>query len=178
MLDTPFWGGVRAGSKAYVLASRVMASWMAARVTKVSRVPARFSKSLARRRFRPNQRPASAALPTGSGAQQIENRVRRRPHVGRSWAIARRAHRRAAHLGSALPTIRTPMSSYLVAASRPTANTGLPADPASSCPSGCSHASSLACSSKGWPPRTRLGGWSSSPTRPSRQPSKPGLPAP
>ncbi len=39
---------------AYALASRLRASWMEARVTKVARVSARFSKSLARRRFRPN----------------------------------------------------------------------------------------------------------------------------
>src|SRR4029077_6672864 len=39
----------------YALASRLRASWMEARVTKVARVSARFSKSLARRRFRPNQ---------------------------------------------------------------------------------------------------------------------------
>ncbi len=32
-----------------------MPNWIAARVTKASRVAARFSKSLARRRFRPNQ---------------------------------------------------------------------------------------------------------------------------
>jgi hypothetical protein len=46
--------------KANVLASRLMASWMAARVTKVSRVPARFSKSLARRRSRLNQEKLSS----------------------------------------------------------------------------------------------------------------------
>jgi hypothetical protein len=39
---------------AYALASRLRASWMEARVTKVARVSARFSKSLARRRLRPN----------------------------------------------------------------------------------------------------------------------------
>ena len=39
----------------YALASRLRASWMEARVTKVARVSARFSKSLARRRLRPNQ---------------------------------------------------------------------------------------------------------------------------
>src|SRR4029077_1222139 len=43
-------------------------------------------------------------------------------------------------------TIRTPISSYRAVASRPTASTGLPADRASSCPSRCSHASSVACS--------------------------------
>jgi len=42
-------------------------------------------------------------------------------------------------------TIRTLISSYRVAACRPTASTGLPADPASSSPSRCSHASSAAC---------------------------------
>jgi hypothetical protein len=36
-----------------------------------------------------------------------------------------------------------------LAASRPMANTGLPVDPASSCPSGCSHASSAVCSWRG-----------------------------
>lgn len=40
----------------YALASRLRASSMEARVTKVARVSARFSKSLARRRFRPNQK--------------------------------------------------------------------------------------------------------------------------
>jgi hypothetical protein len=39
----------------YALASRLSESWMEARVTKVARVSARFSKSLARRRFPPNQ---------------------------------------------------------------------------------------------------------------------------
>ena len=39
----------------YALASRLRASWMEARVTKVARVSARFSKSLARCRFPPNQ---------------------------------------------------------------------------------------------------------------------------
>ena len=39
----------------YSLASRLSASWMEASVTKVSRVVARFSKSLASRRLRPNQ---------------------------------------------------------------------------------------------------------------------------
>src|SRR5271169_2890061 len=38
----------------YALERRRRASWMEARVTKVARVSARFSKSLARRRFRPN----------------------------------------------------------------------------------------------------------------------------
>jgi hypothetical protein len=47
------------------------------------------------------------------------------------------------------PTIRTPTSSYRAAASRPTASAGLPAGPVSSFPSGCSRASSVACSSKG-----------------------------
>jgi hypothetical protein len=46
-------------------------------------------------------------------------------------------------------TIRTPISSSPAAASRPTASTGLPADPVSSSPSQCSHASSAACSWKG-----------------------------
>src|SRR5262249_20593269 len=41
-------------------------------------------------------------------------------------------------------TIRTLISSYRVAACRPTASTGLPAGPAS--PSGCSHACSAVCS--------------------------------
>jgi len=45
--------------------------------------------------------------------------------------------------------IRTPTSSYRAAASRPTASTGLPAGPVSSFPSGCSRASSVACSSNG-----------------------------
>jgi hypothetical protein len=39
----------------YVLASRLRASWMEARVPKMARISAGFSKSLARRRFRPNQ---------------------------------------------------------------------------------------------------------------------------
>ena len=39
----------------YALASRLIASWMEARVTKVTKVSARLSKSLARRRLRPNQ---------------------------------------------------------------------------------------------------------------------------
>jgi radical SAM protein with 4Fe4S-binding SPASM domain len=42
--------------------------------------------------------------------------------------------------------IRTPILSYRAAASRPTASIGSPGDPASSCPFGCSHASSVACS--------------------------------
>jgi hypothetical protein len=37
------------------LASRPGASWIEARVTKAAKVSARFSKSLARRRLRPNQ---------------------------------------------------------------------------------------------------------------------------
>ena len=56
---------------------------------------------------------------------------------------------------------------------------GLPADPASFCPCGCSHASSAACSWKGSRPPTRRGDWSSSPIRPawpSRHASKPTLP--
>jgi integrase/recombinase XerD len=64
----------------------------------------------------------------------------RRPH---------RAHRRAAHLGiSTDPSSHTPISSYPAAASHPTPSAGLPADPASSCPSEYSHASSAACSWK------------------------------
>src|SRR5215472_283655 len=43
------------GVRAYILASRRRASWIEARVTKVVRVSARFSKSLASRRLRPNQ---------------------------------------------------------------------------------------------------------------------------
>ena len=39
----------------YARASRLRASWMEARVTKVARVSAKFSKSLARRRLRPSQ---------------------------------------------------------------------------------------------------------------------------
>src|SRR3984893_1992495 len=39
----------------YILASRLRASWMEARATKAPLVSARFSKSLARRRLRPNQ---------------------------------------------------------------------------------------------------------------------------
>jgi len=46
-------------------------------------------------------------------------------------------------------TIRTLISSSRVAACRPTASTGLPADPASFCPSGCSHACSAVCSWRG-----------------------------
>ena len=46
-------------------------------------------------------------------------------------------------------TIRTPISSYRAAASRQTASAGLPAGPASFSPSGCSRASSVACSWKG-----------------------------
>ena len=42
-------------SKAYVLARRLRASWIEAIATKAARVSARFSKSLARRRLRPNQ---------------------------------------------------------------------------------------------------------------------------
>src|SRR5580704_3783704 len=41
--------------RTYALASRLRASWMEARVTKVARVSVRFSKSLTRRRLRPNQ---------------------------------------------------------------------------------------------------------------------------
>src|SRR5207253_101901 len=41
--------------RTYALASRLRASWMEARVTKVARVSVRFSKSLSRRRLRPNQ---------------------------------------------------------------------------------------------------------------------------
>ena len=46
-------------------------------------------------------------------------------------------------------TIRTPISLYRAAACRPTAGTGLPADPASFCRCGCSRACSAACSWKG-----------------------------
>jgi hypothetical protein len=50
----------------YALASRLRASWIEARVTKVAKVSARFSKFLARRRLRPNQekvrRPPSGAV--------------------------------------------------------------------------------------------------------------------
>ena len=46
-------------------------------------------------------------------------------------------------------TIRTPISSSPAAASRLTDNAGLPADLASFCPCGCSHASSAVCSWKG-----------------------------
>ena len=46
-------------------------------------------------------------------------------------------------------TIRTPILSYRAAASRPTASTGLPAEPVSFCPCGCSRASSAVCSWKG-----------------------------
>ena len=55
-----------------------------------------------------------------------------------------------------LPTIRTPISLYPAAACRPSlprrkpgAGTGLPADPASFCRCGCSHACSAACSWRG-----------------------------
>ena len=48
------WSPTLCRPSAYALASRLMASWMEARVTKVARVPTRFSKSF-RRRFRPNQ---------------------------------------------------------------------------------------------------------------------------
>src|ERR1700726_3680312 len=41
--------------RTYALASRLRASWMEARVTKVARGSVRFSKSLARRRLLPNQ---------------------------------------------------------------------------------------------------------------------------
>jgi hypothetical protein len=41
--------------RTYALASRLRASWMEAKVTKVARVSVRFSKSLARRRLHPNQ---------------------------------------------------------------------------------------------------------------------------
>src|SRR6476646_3968 len=41
--------------KTYALAGRLRASWMDARVTKVARISARFSESLARRRFCQNQ---------------------------------------------------------------------------------------------------------------------------
>jgi hypothetical protein len=51
--------------------------------------------------------------------------------------------------GSRSPTIRTPISSSPAAASRSTANIGLPADPASFCRCGCSRASFAACSWKG-----------------------------
>jgi len=40
----------------YALARRLSASWMEARVTKVAMVFARFSKSFASRRLRPNQK--------------------------------------------------------------------------------------------------------------------------
>src|SRR5215472_135928 len=43
------------GVRAYILASRRRASWIEARVTKLVRLSARFSKSLASRRLRPNQ---------------------------------------------------------------------------------------------------------------------------
>ena len=56
---------------------------------------------------------------------------------------------RAQGIVSVGATIRTPISSYRAAASRPMASTGLPADPVSFCPCGCSHASSAACSWKG-----------------------------
>ena len=45
-------------------------------------------------------------------------------------------------------TIRTRISSHRMAASRSMASIGLPADPASSCPSECSHASSAVSSWK------------------------------
>jgi hypothetical protein len=48
--------------------------------------------------------------------------------------------------GSALTTIRTPISSSRAAACRPTASTGLPAGPASFSPSRCSHVCSAVCS--------------------------------
>ena len=48
---------------AYALASRLRASWMEARVTKLAGVSARFSKSLARHRFRPNQEKARSTTP-------------------------------------------------------------------------------------------------------------------
>src|SRR5215475_13249595 len=50
-------GGLRGAGSA--LASRLRAGWMEARVTKVARVSARFSKSLARRRLR---QPSSRAM--------------------------------------------------------------------------------------------------------------------
>ncbi len=54
----------------YALASRLRASWMEARVTKVARVSATFSKSLARRRFRPE--PGEGALDHPAARQDDE----------------------------------------------------------------------------------------------------------
>jgi hypothetical protein len=47
----------------YALASRLRASWMEARATKAPRVSARFSKSLAKRRSRPNQEKVRSTTP-------------------------------------------------------------------------------------------------------------------
>ena len=47
------------------------------------------------------------------------------------------------------PTIRTLISSFPAAVSHPMASTGLPADPASFCPCGRSHACSAVCFWKG-----------------------------
>ena len=49
----------------YTLASRLRVGWIEARVTKVDRVTARFSNSLARRRFRPNQEKVRSTTPGG-----------------------------------------------------------------------------------------------------------------
>jgi hypothetical protein len=61
----------------YALASRLRASWMEASVTKMARVSARFSKFLARRRFRPRGRAApevsAAILRADSRLKAIRN---------------------------------------------------------------------------------------------------------
>src|SRR5260370_3073610 len=52
-------------SKGNYCARRLIAIWMQASVTKARRVSARFSKSLARRRLRPNQEKVRSTTPAG-----------------------------------------------------------------------------------------------------------------
>ena len=80
--------------KTYALAGRLRASWMDARVTKVARISARFSESLARRRFRQNQekvrsttqRRGRTTKPLSRrrfGDQRLQPRPRRIPQIAR-----------------------------------------------------------------------------------------------
>src|SRR5271165_2048299 len=71
----------------YALASRVRASWMEARVTKVARVSARFSKSLESRRFRPNQ-------------EKVRSTTQRRGRMTKPFVAAlNELHAQQRHLG-------------------------------------------------------------------------------
>jgi hypothetical protein len=58
--------------------------WMEARVTKLARVSARFSKSLARRRFRPNQEKVRS---TSLHQFKLSTDLRLRRPIGRAWSL-------------------------------------------------------------------------------------------